>query len=127
MTVTTKTVARAKVRERRARDAQRGRHRGDRAAELGRVAGFGSLLAYWWALGNNPEGALELMLSLRPFWTSQQRAAFRKAIELASDDDPVMIPTVPMLLALTRWFIGLRFPENEAGLFAGPALIERQG
>jgi hypothetical protein len=115
-----------RARERRARDRRRARHRADRAAELGRVAEFGSLLAFWWALANDPEGVLELMVSLRPFWTSQQRAAFRKAIERVGDDDPVLIPTPSTLFALTRWFCSLQIPKSEAELFAGLALIERQ-
>lgn len=127
MTAATKTEARARVRERRERDRQHGRHRADRAAELDRVAGFGNVIAYLWALENDPEGVLELMLSLRPFWTSQQRAAFRKGIELVRDDDPVLIPTPPMLSALTSWFCGLQIPENEDELFAGPLLIKRHG
>ena len=126
MTVATTLQARARVRERRERDRRRARHRLDRAAELSRIVGFGRLLACWWAMGNDPEGFLELVLSLRPFWTSQQRAAFRKAIELTPDDALLVIPRVPMLFALTRWFCSLQIPQNEAELFAGPALIERR-
>ncbi len=125
MTAATKGEARARVREQRVRVRRRARHQADRVTELRRIAGFGNLLAYWWALGNDAESVLELMLILKPFWTSQQRAVFRKAIKLVADDDPVMIPTVPMLVALTRWSCNLQIPENEADLFAGPALIER--
>lgn len=110
-------------RDRRTRNRRRAEHRVRRAAELSLVRGLGVLIAYWWTLSNDPEGALELLLSARYFWTPQQRAILGKA--LALERQAVFIPTPPLLFAANRWYCGLGLPKNEDDLLAGPDLIEK--